>query len=129
MRNIVKLYEALFPGTIIGRRVSKKDGYMLGVCAGVMMDLDAKKTYIIVARKNFLLRIPIEKIVGIEDGGIVVDVDYELPEAKNPSEDVENLGEEKRHVGNIMHIFASHEQNEKKQCVPRSDMAKLLHIV
>ncbi len=129
MRNIIKLYEARYPGRIIGKKVrTVEEGKIIGVCSGVMVDIDTKEVSVLVSCGEHILRVNIHKIVGVEDDFIVVDMSLpvEYPSEKSIEVELTDLREEIRLIGELMIRMTTSKEHKNKQSIGNFDFARIL---
>ena len=129
MKNIVKLYEAYYPGKLIGRKVlTAEQARVIGVCSGIIIDLDAKETSILVSGRSHLIRISIQKIVSIENDSIVVDVGIpiEHPSKEVIMEELNDLREEMRLVSSLIIKMTLSNGRRDRVTTKSIDISKIL---
>lgn len=74
VKNTIKLLELSIPGILVGKEVIDKNSARVGVCSGVILDIERKALFLLVVGKNYLLKIPFMKVLDIDEKFIKVDV-------------------------------------------------------
>jgi len=74
VKNTIKLLELSIPGILVGKEVIDKNSARVGVCSGVILDIERKALFLLVVGKNYLLKIPFTKVLDIDEKFIKVDV-------------------------------------------------------
>ena len=132
MRNIVRLYEMCFPGKLLGKEVITKDSRRIGICTGVMLDLDNKEAFILVANKNCLIKIQLDKIEAVRPDGIeiVSDIPMESVSMEEINSELVGLQEELKLLGKILYsIVDSYVAERKRGSNKQFNIAKLFHLI
>ena len=75
---MIRLYEPTYPGTLLGREVLDENSRKIGVCTGIILNLQTKQLYILVTNDDVTLKIPISKIR--LDGGSIIITEEQLLE-------------------------------------------------
>ncbi|MEX0567796.1 MAG: hypothetical protein Q6363_001365 [Candidatus Njordarchaeota archaeon] len=131
MRNIVVLYEAGFPGVLLGKKVVTKEAETIGVCSGVLLDLDNKEVSIMVSAQDLLLRIKLSDILAVNEKEILIEK-KQMVLIRNRSEidnEIKDLREEIGLIGKLMYIEAKLDNKKKSRMVENIDIAKLFHLI
>ncbi len=132
MKNIVRLYETCYPGKIVGKPVVAKNSKCLGVCVGVMLDLDKKDFFILVSSKNHLLKVCLDRVIRITNNAIEIN---DVPPVNDISHDdirseLLELQEELKLIGTLLYItsnnYAPSKKNEQNK---QLNIAKLFHLI
>lgn len=130
MRNIVKLYEAGVPGILIGKKVVTKEAETIGICSGVILDLDNKEIAIMISTRDLLLRIKLDDILAITDKEILVERNNLLPVKTDKIDDeIEALREEIKLIGKLMCIEMNLSGKKKNKHIKNIDIARLFHLI
>lgn len=132
MRNIVRLYEMCFPGKLVGKEVVTKDSRRIGICTGVMLDLDSKEAFILVANKNCLIKIQLDKIEAIREDGIEIisDIPMESVSMEEINSELAGLQEELKLLGKILYtVVDSYVVGRKRDSNKQFNIAKLFHLI
>lgn len=75
MLQVLKLLEPTFPGKLIGKEVITKDSKKIGVCSGIIFDLNEKKLYLLISGADYKLRVSVDRLLSIEQDFIIIDFD------------------------------------------------------
>lgn len=130
MRNIVKLYEVGFPGILIGKRVVTKETETIGICSGIILDIDNKEVAILVSARDLLLRIKLDDILMINDKEILVEKDKLLSIKTDKIDDeIEALREEIELVGKLMCIETNLSDKKRNKLIKNINIARLFHLI
>lgn len=124
------LYEAGFPGVLLGKKVVTKEAETIGVCSGVLLDLDNKEVSIMVSAQDLLLRIKLSDILAVNEKEILIEK-KQMVLIRNRSEidnEIKDLREEIGLIGKLMYIEAKLDK-KKSRMVENIDIAKLFHLI
>jgi len=125
------LYEAGFPGVLLGKKVVTKEAETIGVCSGVLLDLDNKEVSIMVSAQDLLLRIKLSDILAVNEKEILIEK-KQMVLIRNRSEidnEIKDLREEIGLIGKLMYIEAKLDNKKKSRMVENIDIAKLFHLI
>jgi len=132
MIEVIKLYEAYFPGKLIGKEVVTEESKVLGVCTGVLLDLTSRRVYLLVSNRDFIIKIDLEKIIDIDDSKIRANVRFpieDLPQ-KSIEEVKEYLKEEMLYTAKLIYSTVNIALTPKKNNDEKKlNMARLFYPV
>ena len=126
----IRLIEPTYPGMFVGKEVITKDSKKIGICNGLIMDLNSKEIFILVTNSEYLLKIPLENVISVEKDFVVVD--YTLPlNLSMSSEDLQKIKQlvqtEVQLLSRLLQVVLNGSQTD----FPRGKdyIAKLFHLI
>ena len=117
---------------LLGKEVVTKDSRRIGICTGVMLDLDSKEAFILVANKNCLIKIQLDKIEAIREDGIEIisDIPMESVSMEEINSELAGLQEELKLLGKILYtVVDSYVVGRKRDSNKQFNIAKLFHLI